>query len=76
MMTQTMVDEMTKEEFLLRRRALGLSQEQMGQVLGFSRRMITHWERGTKPIPRVVELALVALEQQTDDRSPGSRERH
>lgn len=33
------------------------------QVLGLSRRMVAYYEKGAKPIPRVVTLATTALDQ-------------
>jgi transcriptional regulator with XRE-family HTH domain len=44
------------------RQRLGLTQTQAGDELGVTLRAIQHYEGGTRPIPRVVELACWVLE--------------
>jgi transcriptional regulator with XRE-family HTH domain len=41
---------------------LGLTQAQAGEALGVTLRAIQHYEGGTRPIPRVVELACWAVQ--------------
>jgi DNA-binding XRE family transcriptional regulator len=43
------------------RRARGLSQRQLAEVLGLRRETITAWERRGPPHPRLVALALRAV---------------
>jgi transcriptional regulator with XRE-family HTH domain len=52
---------------------LGLTQTQAGEALGLSLRAIQHYEGGSRPIPRVVELACWAIEHRGDRKSPKRR---
>jgi transcriptional regulator with XRE-family HTH domain len=44
------------------RQRLGLTQTQAGGALGVTLRAVQHYEGGTRPIPRVIELACWAIE--------------
>ena len=52
---------MTNHEFKKTRKFLGLSQEQLGKVLGRERRQIIRYEKGNSDIPPWAELALESL---------------
>ena len=43
------------------RQALGLSQEQLAEKLGYTRRSVIRYEDGSSPVPSVVEMALKQL---------------
>lgn len=51
---------MTPADFTATRRALGLTQAQLGEAIGLTGRMIRYYESGEKPIPKTVELAMQA----------------
>jgi transcriptional regulator with XRE-family HTH domain len=55
---------MDGSELQRRRKALGLSQSQLGEKIGIRQPSISAWEQGHKPIgnPRMLALALWALE--------------
>lgn len=48
----------------------GYTQEQLRLLLDVSRQTIITWERSSKPLAKVVELALIALEH-APDKCPG-----
>jgi len=54
---------MTREDLQFRRRALGLTQEQLARELDVTVLTVSRWERGVYPIPRHIELAVEALER-------------
>ena len=56
---------MTPEELRARRMALGLTQEQLGEIIGKPRNTITRWESGSLAIrdQALLSLALEALER-------------
>jgi len=54
---------MTREDLYLRRKALGLTQEQLARELDVTVLTVSRWERGVYPIPRHIELAVEALER-------------
>jgi transcriptional regulator with XRE-family HTH domain len=60
---------MDGSELQRRRKALGLSQSELGERIGIRQPSISAWEQGHKPIgnPRMLALALWALERQADD---------
>ena len=60
------VEPLTPAGLIERRRALGLTQEQLAQRLGVHRVTLTRWESGVIPIsyPRMVLALLEALLQQ------------
>ncbi len=43
------------------RQTLGLSQEQLAEKLGYTRRSVIRYEDGSSPVPAVVEMALKQL---------------
>lgn len=49
---------LTSETLLGRRKELGLSQSELGRLIGMSRFTISKMERGIYPISRTVELSL------------------
>jgi DNA-binding transcriptional regulator YiaG len=53
---------MTGQELKEWRRRMGLSQEQLGRLLGVARFSVSRWEIGTRAIPSFLPLALEALE--------------
>jgi len=53
---------MEPHELRLRRKALGLSQEQLAELLDVDEMTVSRWERGVYPIPRYIGLAVEALE--------------
>src|SRR5579871_919928 len=62
---------MTPEELGRRRRQLGLTQAQLGKVLGVAGNTVARWERGELPLgsPELVTLALERLEQAVPTRN-------
>jgi transcriptional regulator with XRE-family HTH domain len=48
---------MTPDDLRAYRKRLGITQTQLAEALGLSRRAIIRYEDGTRPIPRPVELA-------------------
>jgi DNA-binding XRE family transcriptional regulator len=67
---------MDTDELRQRRKALGMTQEQLARVLGVSRQSVFMWESGRTAIPALLELALrylelvPAAESKSDDRAP------
>jgi DNA-binding XRE family transcriptional regulator len=67
---------MDTDELRQRRKALGMTQEQLARVLGVSRQSVFMWESGRTAIPALLELALRCLElvpaaeSKSDDRAP------
>ena len=53
---------MTGQELKKWRRRMGLSQEELGRLLGVARFSVSRWEIGTRSIPTFLPLALEALE--------------
>ena len=49
---------MKAEEFKKIRKELGYTQEQVAELLGYTRRMVINWERGDNDVPKVVNLCL------------------
>lgn len=58
---------MTPTELRTRRLALGLTQQQLGEVLAIPEKTIARWEQGAMPIRHgvLLTLALEALERRT-----------
>jgi transcriptional regulator with XRE-family HTH domain len=52
---------MTGKRFKQIRLALGLTQKQLATLLGVWENTVAHWDRGDKPIPGPVELAMKLL---------------
>lgn len=52
---------MRGDELRKMRQALGLSQEELAEKLGYTRRSVIRYEDGSSPIPAVVEMALKHL---------------
>lgn len=55
---------MTPEEFRIARKDLGLTQHGVAEALGMGRwgfQSVGKWERGEKPIPQTVALAMKGL---------------
>jgi len=46
------------------REARSLTQPQLGELLDARWETVSRWERGVRPIPRVVELALRTIERE------------
>jgi transcriptional regulator with XRE-family HTH domain len=67
-------DLMTPEELRERRTALGLTQEQLGEIIGKPRNTITRWESGSLAIrdQALLSLALEALERREQECTPSS----
>ncbi len=63
---------MTRDEFIARRKALGMTRHQLAEALGVGYRTIQDWELGNRAgvlvNTRLVELALAALECQIEKR--------
>jgi transcriptional regulator with XRE-family HTH domain len=53
---------MTPEELKSRRALLGLTQSQLARELEVDAITVSRWERGVRPIPRFIELAVEAIE--------------
>ena len=53
---------MTAGEFKQLRLGLGMSQTQLARSLRVTQGAIAHWESGLRPVPGVVEVALMAVE--------------
>jgi DNA-binding XRE family transcriptional regulator len=56
---------MNTDELRRRRKALGMTQEQLARVLGVSRQSVFMWESGRTAIPALLELALRCLEYES-----------
>ena len=52
---------MTGKRFKQIRLTLGLTQKQLATLLGVWENTVAHWDRGDKPIPGPVELAMKLL---------------
>ena len=52
---------MTSLEFKAMRKDLGLSQEQLADLIGYSRQQVINWEKGKYDVPRVVTLCMTLL---------------
>jgi DNA-binding transcriptional regulator YiaG len=57
---------MTGRELKDWRRTWGLSQEELGRLLGVARFSVSRWEIGTRAIPSFLQLALEALENRME----------
>jgi len=55
---------MNKEELTQRRIALGLSQKELAELLGVSRALACHWEKGERPLRKMLFMSLEVLEAQ------------
>jgi transcriptional regulator with XRE-family HTH domain len=53
---------MTSEELKSRRALLELTQSQLARELEVDAITVSRWERGVRPIPRFIELAVEAIE--------------
>jgi len=65
---------MKNEQLKQRREALGITQEQLAQILGVDIVTISRWERGTRSIPPHLPLALEAIERKDNERRQGKNE--
>lgn len=54
---------MADYEFHAWRKRMHLSQQEAAETLGISKRQIGSYDRGEKPIPRLVALAIAYLEE-------------
>jgi transcriptional regulator with XRE-family HTH domain len=54
---------MNAQAFKAWRTRLGHTQERTARLLGVSRRVVTGWEIGEIPIPKMVDLATWAIER-------------
>jgi DNA-binding XRE family transcriptional regulator len=67
---------MTPEDMTRARKLLGMTQMQLADALGVSRRAVVSWEHDERPILRTVELARKALLcQQRKPQPPRKRAR-
>ncbi|MBM4295056.1 MAG: helix-turn-helix transcriptional regulator [Deltaproteobacteria bacterium] len=57
---------MRGEELKEWRRKWGLSQDELGRLLGVARFSVSRWEIGTRAIPSFLTLALEALENRME----------
>jgi transcriptional regulator with XRE-family HTH domain len=57
---------MTGKRFKQVRTQLGLTQAQLAELLGVWANTVAVWERGEKPIPGPVELAMKLLLEKTE----------
>lgn len=57
---------MTGEELRRRRRALGLNQTELGELLGLTQNTISRWEKGAAVIghPKLLAWALTGIEHE------------
>lgn len=55
-----------KAPLRLWRRRLNLTQVEAAKVLELSRRQIQYYDTGEEPLPRVVELAMMAVEDRPE----------
>jgi transcriptional regulator with XRE-family HTH domain len=46
-----------------RRKALGLTQAELAELLGVRMNTVARWENGVLDVPRMVDLAMDAIEQ-------------
>lgn len=47
---------MTPEQLREWRKARGLTQQQLADLAGVTTRAVIHWEQGTRPIPKLLEI--------------------
>ena len=57
---------MTPDQMRALRAQLGHRQQDLALALGLTKRAIAHYEGGTRPIPRLVALACLALAHNLD----------
>lgn len=64
---------MNGEQLRERREGLGMTQAELARKLGMYQTTISQWEQGRKGIrhPRMLDLALRALERERDERGDG-----
>jgi DNA-binding XRE family transcriptional regulator len=55
---------MTAHQMTEARKRLGLTQAQLAEALGVTRRAVVYWEAGRRSIARPVEMAVESLLQQ------------
>jgi putative transcriptional regulator len=58
---------MTPDELRTIRKALGLSQAAMAQIVGVSRRTVEHWEAGTRNVSPPAARLIRSLKQPRRD---------
>jgi transcriptional regulator with XRE-family HTH domain len=58
---------MTGKQLRERRKAMGLTQEQLADILGVSPNTIARWERGEMKIPSFLSLAIETIERKAKD---------
>jgi DNA-binding XRE family transcriptional regulator len=64
---------MTAHQMTEARKRLGLTQAQLAEALGVTRRAVVYWEAGTRSIARPVEMAVESLLQQHQQQLPPRR---
>ncbi len=60
---------MDKDPFKRKRMALGLAQKEFAEILEIKPNTVSRYERGVSNIPKVVEIALDALEKRDSERA-------
>ena len=60
--TKEITPMLTVENFVSRRKALGLTQKDIAKITGRSKATIEAWEQNISPIPKEMGLVLAALE--------------
>jgi len=60
---------MDKKRVATIREGLGLSHEELGELLGFHRTTVQRWERGEWDVPRAAALAMESLKRRPKARA-------
>jgi transcriptional regulator with XRE-family HTH domain len=61
---------MTGKQLYVLRERLGLTREQLGELLGVNRSTIARWEDGERTIPPYLHLALQMIELKQKQKKP------
>lgn len=61
---------MTKEQLINRRKAMGLTREQLAARVGRSYRQISRWEAGRAPLPDWLNSVLAGVEHEALQQLP------
>lgn len=52
---------MTPADLRAARKQLGLTQTELGDLLGYTRTAVAYWEHGERPVPKWMPLAIDGL---------------